>query len=220
MHCWVGVRLSRVGPVDAGGGGWTRIASGAAGACGRRWAGRRRRVRGRGSSPSGAVQDELEPAANTGYSLFPLLGHCHTTASHISPCSMPDSSPFDASVPPYSFIRIDKFTKPASTTALHLLTHCHSDHLSGLGAKTFNSIALCSKDTRRIVLNLETYKNRALYAAALLEEKDKHKPYRNLRVRPGKNDGRSRDLLVCLLQSCICQLTSADSTAFRCAICF
>jgi hypothetical protein len=104
------------------------------------------------------------------------------------------SSPFESTIPPYKFIRVDKFTNNlVKIPALHLLTHCHSDHLLGLDSKAFNSIVLCSDDTKRLVLNTEPYSDRALYDNHLIASKKK--PYRHLCIQ-GERQGPSRDLLV------------------------
>ena len=136
----------------------------------------------------------LNPTSQPGRSppSFRLNWRCH------NPCHtlfMPPSSHFNSSVPPYNFIRVDNFSScPDTKVALHLLTHCHSDHLLGLDAKSFNSIVFCSNDTKLLVLNIETYAQRFLFDQRLIH--NRKRPYKHLSMQAG-NSGRSRDLLVC-----------------------
>jgi ribonuclease BN (tRNA processing enzyme) len=129
---------------------------------------------------------------------------------------MPDSSPFDSTIPPYKFIRVDKFTSNVSRKpALHLLTHCHSDHLLGLDSRAFNSIVLCSDDTKRLVLNTESYSGRSLYDNRLVASKKRL--YKHLCIQGGEQ-GRSRDLLVCTSSIPALKTTCHSRTRLHCLL--
>lgn len=115
---------------------------------------------------------------------------------------MPTGTPYNAFVQPYN-IRVDDFASnlpPASTPALHLLTHTHSDHINGLSAKSFGYTVICSSDAKEMLLRHEVYKERALHDMELRSEK--MKTFGHLKVDPMKlPDGGiyytgSRDLLV------------------------
>lgn len=79
---------------------------------------------------------------------------------------MPVGAPYQSFVQPYP-IRVDEFTTPsgglATIPALHLLTHTHSDHITGLSAKSFASLVVCSVDAKEMLLRHEVYKERELY---------------------------------------------------------
>lgn len=121
---------------------------------------------------------------------------------------MPPGAPYHGFIRPYS-IRVDEFTTPSDDPtfvppALHLLTHTHSDHLTGLAAKSFASKVWCSHDAKEMLLRLEPYKERKLKDSDIREDKKLAKAYQHLKVSPQVVDGRkdyhgSRDLLVRLL---------------------
>ena len=118
---------------------------------------------------------------------------------------MPPGSPYHGLVLPYS-IRVDEFITPSddpefNTPALYLLTHTHSDHLTGLASKSFSSRVWCSHDAKEILLRLEPYKERQLKDSDVREDKKLAKAYKHLKVDPQVFGGRkeyngSRDLLV------------------------
>ena len=114
--------------------------------------------------------------------------------------SMPAASPFNATIPPYSFIRVDNFHNnlPRDTrVALHLLTHAHADHILGLEAKAFASRVLCSADTKQLLLNNEKYRDRELLDKG--QKVQRTKPYSHLQFHTppmSNNHALSRDLLV------------------------
>ena len=93
---------------------------------------------------------------------------------------MPPGTPYNSFIPPYP-IRVDEFTDltltaptsnhPLSSStsqthttptipALYLLTHTHSDHLTGLSSKSFSGTIVCSHDAKTMLLKHETYRSR------------------------------------------------------------
>ena len=116
---------------------------------------------------------------------------------------MPPGTPYNSFVLPYS-IRVDGFTELPSDCpiipTLHLLTHTHTDHLTGLSSKSFGYIVICSPDAKEMLLRHEIYAERNLYQQELRNEKTR--TFSHLKVDPLKqSDGRiyytgSRDLLV------------------------
>ena len=102
-------------------------------------------------------------------------------------------------------IRVDEFGPTPGFTAvsaLHLLSHTHSDHILGLSAKSFASTIICSADAKEMLLRHEVYNERALRDVDLRDEARLSKTFCHLRVPPLLKDGRfdysgSRDLLVC-----------------------
>ncbi|TDL17208.1 hypothetical protein BD410DRAFT_843764 [Rickenella mellea] len=83
---------------------------------------------------------------------------------------MPAGTPYNSFVAPYP-IRVDEFTEPKSATpALYLLTHTHSDHVTGLNAKSFGSIIVCSADAKEMLLRHESYRTRYLVEQKLQHE--------------------------------------------------
>ncbi|KAJ7740689.1 hypothetical protein DFH07DRAFT_838776 [Mycena maculata] len=78
---------------------------------------------------------------------------------------MPPGAPYNSFVLPYR-IRVDEFATSASQTQvplLHLLSHTHSDHINGLGAKSFAGTVVCSEDAKAMLLRHEVYAERALH---------------------------------------------------------
>ena len=116
---------------------------------------------------------------------------------------MPPGTPYKAFIPPYP-IRVDEFTSSPSLTpppALHLLSHTHSDHISGLSAKSFSSKIICLFDTKKMLLKHEAYKERAFISSSVREDPRLGRTFEHLKVDPVKVGGRiryegSRDLLV------------------------
>ncbi|KAJ7202297.1 beta-lactamase-like protein [Mycena pura] len=77
---------------------------------------------------------------------------------------MPPGSPYNSFVVPYR-IRVDEFTSSAgleTAPALHLLSHTHSDHITGLQAKSFGYTVICSHDAKEMLLRHEVYAERSL----------------------------------------------------------
>ena len=115
---------------------------------------------------------------------------------------MPPGAPYGSFILPYH-IRVDEFTGSNTegiTPLLHLLTHTHSDHITGLASKSFGYNVICSPDAKEMLLRYEVYKERALLAMDIRAEKTR--AFAHLKVDPIQcPDGtmyytRSRDLLV------------------------
>ncbi|EED83235.1 predicted protein [Postia placenta Mad-698-R] len=97
---------------------------------------------------------------------------------------MPTGTPFDSFIPPYP-IKVDNFcasygSKPPS--ALHLLTHTHTDHLYGLSARSFSGQVICSRDAKEMLLRHEVYGERALKDQDIRAEKTR--TFAHLKVEP------------------------------------
>ncbi|KAI0647865.1 hypothetical protein C8Q79DRAFT_952331 [Trametes meyenii] len=123
---------------------------------------------------------------------------------------MPQGTPFNAFIPPYP-IRVDDFSTPSASTSistndaqtpavgLYLLTHTHTDHLNGLGARSFGQTVVCSHDAKEMLLRHEVYAERALRDMDLRAENVR--TFAHLRVQPQRLEGGtvdyagSRDLL-------------------------
>jgi DNA cross-link repair 1C protein len=115
---------------------------------------------------------------------------------------MPPGTPYNSFVLPYN-IRVDEFTALSDSVpppALHLLSHTHSDHITGLSAKSFGYQIICSEDAKEMLLRHEVYVERELY-----EQEFRSEPIRtfsHLKVDPRIHaDGSTthngaRDLLV------------------------
>ncbi|KAH7903940.1 hypothetical protein BJ138DRAFT_1167372 [Hygrophoropsis aurantiaca] len=89
---------------------------------------------------------------------------------------MPPGTPYHSFVLPYP-IRVDNFADnlglsssaesptnqepPFTQPALYLLSHTHTDHLSGLASKLFSQRVICSADSKTMLLRHEVYKQRA-----------------------------------------------------------
>jgi len=111
---------------------------------------------------------------------------------------MPPSTPFDSFAQPYD-IRVDAFNSlpDRKTPSLHLLTHTHSDHITGLSAKSFASRIICSHDAKVMLLRHEVYNERSLFEQELRAEKVR--TFAHLKVSTRDGDIRfhgERDLLV------------------------
>ncbi|KAM6497507.1 Beta-lactamase-like protein [Amanita muscaria] len=113
-------------------------------------------------------------------------------------------TPFNSFALPYH-IRVDAFTQIHSTKkqpTIHLLTHTHADHLTGLSSKSFSSIVYCSRDAKEMLLKHQVFKNRELYQENVRTEKKR--TYSHLKVDPVmRPDGSqwfvgARDLLKAL----------------------
>lgn len=116
---------------------------------------------------------------------------------------MPPGAPFNSFALPYP-IRVDAFSAIAPSSephnaALHLLTHTHSDHITGLQAKSFSQQVICSLDAKYMLLRHEVYTERALHEG---EYRSEHNlTFSHLKVDPWIGpDGEvfrqgSRDLL-------------------------
>lgn len=112
---------------------------------------------------------------------------------------MPPGTPYGSFVKNYR-IRVDDFTGRVERVALHLLTHTHTDHLTGLSAQSFGQRIVCSPDAKEMLLRHEVYNERALKDLELRAEN--FRTFNHLKVEPRKlPDGTidytgSRDLLV------------------------
>lgn len=115
--------------------------------------------------------------------------------------SMPPGTPHHSFLLPYR-IRVDDFTTPRDQhfepPALNLLSHTHSDHTTGLSARSFGAQVVCSFDAKHMLLNSETVRDRIAFDMGEMSEK--RKPYAHLKINPlsstSKNKTFSRDLLV------------------------
>ncbi|KAI0632302.1 hypothetical protein C8Q77DRAFT_1265751 [Trametes polyzona] len=120
---------------------------------------------------------------------------------------MPQGTPYNAFIPPYS-IRVDDFSTPSSSStnanqppaaSLYLLTHTHTDHLNGLSARSFGHTIVCSPDAKEMLLRHEVYAERALRDMDLRAQNVR--TFAHLKVEPQRlEDGSleytgSRDLL-------------------------
>ena len=118
---------------------------------------------------------------------------------------MPPGTPYGSFVKNYR-IRVDDFTGTVERVALHLLTHTHTDHLTGLSAQSFGERIVCSPDAKEMLLRHEVYNERALKDRDLRAEN--MRTYKHLKVGPRKiQDGRvdytgSRDLVVSTSSLC------------------
>jgi hypothetical protein len=120
---------------------------------------------------------------------------------------MPPGAPYNSFIVPYR-IRVDEFTNSVGqemVPALHLLSHTHSDHITGLQAKSFGYTIICSHDAKEMLLRHEVYAERSLHELEYRAETTR--TYSHLKVDPlVYPDGSmyytgSRDLLV-RLQCC------------------
>ena len=117
---------------------------------------------------------------------------------------MPPGTPYGSFVRNYR-IRVDEFTGTTERVALHLLTHTHTDHLTGLSAQSFGGTIICSPDAKEMLLRHEVYNERALKDMELRVENTR--TFKHLRVEPRKmQDGTvdytgARDLLVSIVSS-------------------
>lgn len=67
---------------------------------------------------------------------------------------------FDGCIHEFPGICVDKFNSGGS---IHLLTHCHADHLLGLDAKSFGQKVYCSKITKELLLLNDKYHTAASF---------------------------------------------------------
>jgi hypothetical protein len=116
------------------------------------------------------------------------------------PSTMPTGTPHDSFLEPcFPGIRVDDFTdnRPA---AAYFLTHTHSDHVTGLQAKSFGSLVYCSLDAKQMLLNHETYKKRSHLQDEYIANPERTYAHLQTGMRRSEEevavDG-SRDLLVC-----------------------
>jgi hypothetical protein len=116
--------------------------------------------------------------------------------------SMPPGTPHQSFILPYR-IRVDDFTTPRDQhfepPALYLLSHTHSDHISGLSAKSFGARVVCSVDAKHMLLNYEYALDRIAFDKGEIPEK--RRPYAHLKIdhipsTGSKRKSYSRDLLV------------------------
>ncbi|KAJ6563586.1 beta-lactamase-like protein [Mycena vulgaris] len=114
---------------------------------------------------------------------------------------MPPGAPYNSFVAPYR-IRVDEFSTLVSqetVPALHLLSHTHSDHITGLQAKSFGYTVICSYDAKEMLLRHEVYAERSLHEHDYRAEVTR--TYSHLKVDPliypdgSKYYTGSRDLL-------------------------
>ncbi|KAJ7620985.1 beta-lactamase-like protein [Roridomyces roridus] len=117
---------------------------------------------------------------------------------------MPPGAPYNSFVLPYR-IRVDAFATAVGqemVPALHLLSHTHSDHITGLQAKSFGSVVICSHDAKEMLLRHEVYAERSLHENEYRAEINR--TYSHLKIDPLIcSDGStyytgSRDLLKAL----------------------
>ncbi|KAF7353690.1 hypothetical protein MVEN_01053900 [Mycena venus] len=66
--------------------------------------------------------------------------------------------------------------------ALHLLSHTHSDHITGLQAKSFGYTVICSHDAKEMLLRHEVYAERSLHEHEYRAETTR--TYSHLKVDP------------------------------------
>ncbi|KAF5345172.1 hypothetical protein D9758_009666 [Tetrapyrgos nigripes] len=94
-------------------------------------------------------------------------------------------TPFNSFILPYP-IRVDAFTSVPNDAPyqpkLYLLTHTHSDHITGLQAKSFAQTVVCSADAKSMLLRHQAYGERALSSAGVRAEPQK--TYAHLKKDP------------------------------------
>jgi DNA cross-link repair 1C protein len=115
---------------------------------------------------------------------------------------MPPGAPHLSFLCPYR-IRVDDFTTPRDasyeTPALFLLSHTHSDHTTGLSAKSFGSRIICSVDSKHMLLNYEPAADRIAFDNGIKSGKTRtfsHLSTDSLFVKAITRERLSRDLLV------------------------
>ncbi|KAF7359244.1 DNA cross-link repair 1A protein [Mycena sanguinolenta] len=97
---------------------------------------------------------------------------------------MPPGAPYNSFIVPYR-IRVDEFTNSVGqemVPALHLLSHTHSDHITGLQAKSFGYTIICSHDAKEMLLRHEVYAERSLHEHEYRAEATR--TYSHLKVDP------------------------------------
>ncbi|GHJ90155.1 hypothetical protein NliqN6_6557 [Naganishia liquefaciens] len=91
----------------------------------------------------------------------------------------------------FPYIRIDSFTQTPTpgfpAAQLYLLTHAHTDHLTGLDNASTNIVILCSDVTKRLVLNYEREKDRIAFDQGLIERR--RRAYRGLEAAKAQTTG-------------------------------
>ena len=100
---------------------------------------------------------------------------------------------FNSFALPYP-IRVDAFTSPSVNPVLHLLTHTHSDHITGLSSKSFASTVICSHNAKLMLLRHEVYNEQALFQQELRSQRVR--TFAHLKVDVPDGEVGSRDLLV------------------------
>ncbi|KAF8526751.1 beta-lactamase-like protein [Gautieria morchelliformis] len=117
---------------------------------------------------------------------------------------MPPGTPHHSFILPYR-IRVDDFMTPRDRhfepPALYLLSHTHSDHITGLSAKSFGARVVCSIDAKHMLLNYEYALDRIAFDKGEIPEK--RRPYAHLKIyhipsARSKRKTYSRDLLKAL----------------------
>ncbi|KAF8333246.1 beta-lactamase-like protein [Cantharellus anzutake] len=110
---------------------------------------------------------------------------------------MPPGAPYHGRVPPYTDIRVDAFATPHGeeneVTHLHLLTHVHSDHISGLENPSFGQPVVCSLDSKNMLLRAEKGPDRIAYDRG--HTPHVVRPWAHLQTNGRDGRGISRDLL-------------------------
>ncbi|ORX34745.1 beta-lactamase-like protein [Kockovaella imperatae] len=101
------------------------------------------------------------------------------------------AGPWHGHLPEFPLIRVDCFTEPkggpylipsinedrslgpliqAPRAQVFLLTHVHSDHLTGLKGDNFHGQIICTPDSKRMLLKLQAEKERKYMASGIKEE--------------------------------------------------
>jgi hypothetical protein len=130
---------------------------------------------------------------------------------------MPAGAPHHSFLRPYP-IRVDAFATPEGDPqfvppALHLLTHTHTDHLTGLSARSFGGMVVCSRVAKEMLLRWEPAKERVAFDRG--EIASKVRPCEHLKIEPtvvrGKADYTfARDLLVSMITSLSANILKGD----------
>jgi hypothetical protein len=153
----------------------------------------------------------IRPATSTFFEPTPICASgtafgCRKTTG------MPPGAPHHSFLLPYR-IRVDDFTSPRDQRldppALYLLSHTHSDHITGLSARSFGARVVCSVDAKHMLLNYEPAGDRIAFDNG--ETTEKRNPYSHLKVdhKPPASSRQktfSRDLLV---NTCLFSLMGA-----------
>jgi L-ascorbate metabolism protein UlaG (beta-lactamase superfamily) len=81
----------------------------------------------------------------------------------------------DGHIHEFPSIRIDSFSQSPTpgfpAAQLYLLTHAHTDHLTGLDSASTNIVIICSEVTKRLVLNYEREKDRVAFDRGNVERR-------------------------------------------------
>lgn len=90
------------------------------------------------------------------------------------PRSLYDRHHSDGHIHEFPIIRIDSFSQSPTpgfpAAQLYLLTHAHTDHLTGLNNASTNIVIICSEVTKRLVLNYEREKDRVAFDRKVIEQ--------------------------------------------------